>query len=144
MDTHFASPGGTRARSTAAASKVLQAWSAWHISRFLVVAAIALYAGGSFAQPSRSMQDPAVVRPESAPSKANPVQGSTTAAAPSTAPAAPVAAGSTAAQIVPLGIGGTGQFGTAWYLDLRINQVVACTVIGPDQTLRCVRTEMIR
>ena len=88
------------------------------------------------------MKDPAAVRPEYAASSAKPVQGS--AAAPSTAPAAPIVAASTTVQIVPLGIGGTGQFGTAWYLDLIINQVVACTVIGPDQTLRCVRTEMIR
>lgn len=120
-------------RLAATSGSVPQAWAPLRVGRSITAAALAvlaLHSSDSFAQASRSAQAPAAVQPEAAPAKPN--------------SASPPIAASTAAQIVPLGIGGTGPFGTAWYLDLRINQVVACSVIGPDQTLRCVRAEMIR
>ena len=103
-----------------------------------VTAALALHAAGVGAQPARAPIEPAPSRADpGSPGRTDPAA----AAPPARAGAAPAAP---AGSIVPLGIGGTGQFGTAWYVDLRTNHVVACSVLGPEQTLRCVRADLGR
>ena len=111
-----------------------------HLGRIAAAAALALNLAGAQAQPARAPAEPAPPRPE--PAGPNRAESSAAAAGPparaGAAPAAP------AGSIVPLGIGGTGQFGTAWYVDLRTNHVVACSVLGAEQTLRCVRADLSR